>query len=115
MEIEVSSPPIEFDIEIETPAVDITPGSPGETVALVIVSGSGSGSGGGVGITGGTLTGLRNGVNKVFTTAFNFIAGSTAVYLNGLRESHYVESASNAITFDDAPLSADSLTIDYLV
>lgn len=113
MEIEVSSPPIEFDIEIDTPSVDVEPGTPGETVALVIVSGSPGATG--AGITGDTPSGVQDGVNTTFSTTYSFIPGSTAVYLNGLRERFYHESGSSAIVFDDPPQSADTLTIDYLV
>lgn len=69
----------------------------------------------GVQIFGEALTGAKNGTNTVFTTADNFRAGSTAVYLNGLREFHYTEAGANQITLEDPPLSGDSLRIDYVI
>lgn len=66
-------------------------------------------------ITGETPAGTKNGVNKAFTTANNFRAGTTAVYLNGLREFEYTETGSNQLTFGDAPLSTDSIRVDYLI
>ena len=64
----------------------------------------------------GTLTGAKNGTNKVFTTSSDFVTGSTAVYINGLRQPlgvHYTETAANQITFSDAPIAWDQLSIDF--
>jgi len=75
-------------------------------------------SGEGAQIFGETPTGTLNGVNATFTTQYAFRPGSTAVYLNGLREfsgEGYTESAPNTIVFDDPPLSPDRLRIDYIV
>jgi hypothetical protein len=113
VEIEVASPPIEFDVEVGTAGVDVETGTPGETVALVIVSGSPGASG--AGLTGDTLTGAKDGVNTTFTTTFSFLPGSTAVYLNGLRESGYAESGSSTIVFEDPPQSGDTLVVDYFI
>ena len=67
-----------------------------------------------------TLTGAINGVNKVFTTNYQFLPNSTKVYMNGLnqkRTSSYNE-ISGTIVFDVAPrpnLFGDcELTIDYI-
>ena len=77
------------------------------------------------------LTGLDNSTNTVFTTVADFIAGSEAVYFNGVRQTEgvgcdYVRSESggagtgyDTITFAVAPRSRpgakpdDSITIDY--
>lgn len=62
--------------------------------------------------------GALNGVNTIFTTANPYVPGSTAVYLNGLREflgEGYDEVGPNSINFTDAPLSADRIRIDYIV
>jgi hypothetical protein len=61
---------------------------------------------------------VQDGVNTAFTTAYSFRDGSTAVYLNGLREFRsdgYTESAPNTIILNDPPSSLDRLTIDYIV
>ena len=67
-----------------------------------------------------TLTGAINGTNKVFTTNYQYIPGSTKVYMNGLsqkKNSSYTET-SGTIVFDVAPkpnLFGDcELTIDYI-
>ena len=62
--------------------------------------------------------GLIDDLNVVFTTSLDFAAGTTCVYLNGLRlrpgiGKAYVESGINQITMTDAPSSGDDLTIDY--
>ena len=76
------------------------------------------------------LTGLVNGINTVFTTAAIFVAGSEAVYFNGVRQregasNDYVRSESiptagyDTITFAVAPRSRpgakpdDAVIIDY--
>lgn len=77
------------------------------------------------------LTGLINGINTVFTTAVDFVAGTEAVFFNGVRQSpgasnDYVISESggggtgfDTITVSDAPRGRpgprtdDRLTIDY--
>jgi hypothetical protein len=66
-----------------------------------------------------TVTGLRNSVNKVFTTSFNFVSTSTKVYVNGLRYTpglsyDYQETGANQITFTNAPDSGDLLIIEYI-
>jgi hypothetical protein len=62
--------------------------------------------------------GSINGTNTVYTTAFNFITGSTHVFLNGIRiargsSSDYTETGLNQINFISAPQSGDSILIDY--
>lgn len=63
------------------------------------------------------LTGVINGVNLSFTTAFNYIAGSTHLYLNGQRltpgGADYTEDGTNQLTFISAPFLGDVLLIDY--
>lgn len=82
-------------------------------------------------IYGEVLAGTINGVNTVFTTANDFIAGSEAVYFNGVRqregvgndfvrsESGGIGSGFDTITFAVPPRSRlgpkpdDIVTIDY--
>src|SRR4051812_24017041 len=62
--------------------------------------------------------GTKDGVNTVFTTANAYVGGTTAVYLNGLREfvgEGYIESAPNTIVLSDPPSTIDKLTVDYIV
>lgn len=66
-------------------------------------------------VTGETPIGTVNGSNAVFTTTYDFIVGTTAVYRNGLRESYYTETAPNTLTFSSAPLSSDKIEVDYAV
>jgi hypothetical protein len=71
-----------------------------------------------LGIFNGTVTGAINGVNTVFTTASNFTAGKTRLYLNGLRQKlgvgdDYTETAPNQITFTNPPQVGDTIIIDY--
>jgi hypothetical protein len=66
-----------------------------------------------------TVVGLRNSVNKVFTTSFSFVSGSTKVYVNGIRYTpgasyDYQETGANQITFTNAPDSGDLLIIEYI-
>lgn len=65
------------------------------------------------------ITGARNSSNKVYTLTNNFQAGSTKVYVNGIRYSpginnDYVETAPNQITFTNAPDSGDLILVDYI-
>lgn len=76
------------------------------------------GSGGGdTTVINETPVGAIDGINNVFTTEFDFRTQSTAVNINGLRQSldlHYTESSDNEITMDEPPHSSDILTIDYV-
>lgn len=65
-----------------------------------------------------TPIGVKDGVNLVFEVVYPFVPGTTAVYLNGLREfpgDGYTESAPNMIVFDEAPSALDKVTVDYIV
>lgn len=66
-----------------------------------------------------TITGLKNGVNTVFTLPIAFQSGSTHVYLNGLRMSRgasydYTETSTTQITFNYALNAGDILLVDYI-
>lgn len=57
-------------------------------------------------------------VNTLFNLANVFVAGSTHVYLNGLRmnpgpTNDYIESGPQQITFNVAPTTGDILIVDY--
>lgn len=64
------------------------------------------------------LSGLQNGINKVFTTSFPFVSGSTIVYINGVRQfmgasKDYIETGANEITFALAPYLDDDIIVDF--
>jgi hypothetical protein len=87
-------------------------GAPGATVLLLIDQ---------------PLTGVQNGINKVFTTSLKFSHSATQkemVYFNGIRQKEgvgcdYIASESiplagyDTLTFDAAPRANDVLTIDF--
>lgn len=55
------------------------------------------------------LTGVIDGVNKVFTTLRNYSPSTLGVTVNGLEQKpglHYTQSLGNTITFTDAPQTA---------
>jgi hypothetical protein len=64
-----------------------------------------------------TPTGTIDGVNTSFTTAHAYSTGLLAVFLNGLRmrrSADYNETSSTSFQFINAPLSGDSLSVDYI-
>jgi hypothetical protein len=67
-------------------------------------------------VVGETMSGVVNGVNTVFTTANIYRTATTAVYRNGIREQRgtgYLETNPTTITFTTAPLTSDTIFIDY--
>lgn len=61
-------------------------------------------------------TGAINSSNTVYTTASNFVTGSTMVYLQGTLQilgTDYTETDTNEITFTTAPTTGDSLVVAY--
>jgi hypothetical protein len=68
-------------------------------------------------VWGETPVGAINGTNLSYTTANAYSAGLLAVYLNGLRmrrTADYTETGSQSFQFVNAPLSGDSLSVDYI-
>ena len=64
------------------------------------------------------ITGIKNGINTVFSTTVAFVSGTTRVYLNGVRLTpgtgyDYQETSTNQITMAFAPEVTDQITIDY--
>jgi hypothetical protein len=118
-------PDIFFDIIDEGMTVDVITENPvidvgvSDTVVSVITvegpTGPQGPPGTGSPVVGEQLSGLRDGVNTVFTTASAFRTGTLAVYLNGLREFNFAVTGVNQITFTDPPFSGDSLRADYVV
>jgi hypothetical protein len=69
------------------------------------------------GIWGETPTGAINGTNLNYTSAHPYSPGLLAVYLNGLRlrrSGDYTETGNQSFQFINAPLTGDSLSIDYI-
>lgn len=117
-----------FDVVVESNVLDVVleenefDVSVDETVVAVITVGGPPGGqglpGDGVPVIGEVVSGVIDGTNTEFVTASEYRPGSTAVYLNGLREQRgvgYVESDSTTITMDEPPLNGDLITIDYVV
>ena len=81
-----------------------------------------SAGGGGTPVTGQAIygeipSGLINGSNKVYTSVNTYGTGQLAVFLNGVRQrraNDYNETTSTSFTMILAPLSGDSLSIDYI-
>jgi len=67
-------------------------------------------------VVGEIPTGALNGTNKIFTTAYIYKPTLLAVFLSGLRLRHpddYTETGSQTFQLVTAPLSSDSLCVDY--
>jgi len=67
-------------------------------------------------VVGEIPTGLLNGSNKIFTTAYVYKPTLLAVFLSGLRLRHpddYTETGSQTFQLVVAPLSSDSVSVDY--
>lgn len=65
-----------------------------------------------------TPSGSINSSNAVFTAATDYVGGSLEVYLNGLKQrltTDYAETspAAGTFTFTTAPVTGDSVVIDY--
>lgn len=97
--VEVKTHPLSTVIIAGTPGRQGFPGPPGE----------------GAPIYGEEPFGPLDGVNTTFTTFNDFRPGTTALYLNGLREDNYTESGLNTIVLEDPPGPLDKLRIDYLL
>jgi hypothetical protein len=68
-------------------------------------------------IWGETPTGIIDGVNKNYTSAYLYSPNQLAVFLNGMRQRRtddYAETGAQSFSFVSAPLPGDSLSIDYV-
>lgn len=104
-------------VEIEQPQGGVSP-STDPTVIFAVTQGPQGEQGPpgeGVQIFGEEPVGACDGVNTTFTTQHGFRPGSTAVFLNGLREPYFIATPPNTIVFDEPPSSADYIAIDYIV
>lgn len=119
IDIEISSPAA-VALEIATPAVDVTPDPDGTQVIVVAVPGDRGPAGppgDGAQVVAEQPSGVQDGANAVFTLGHTPLAGSTALYRNGLRELSGIgyTVTGSSITFTTAPLSSDSIAVDYLM
>jgi hypothetical protein len=114
LEYTVTVPQRAATVITPSPSIQVTVSRPGSQGPQGIQGIQGL-PGDGVPVVGEQPTGTKDGVNTVFTTASVFRAGTTAVYLNGLREFYYAETGASEITLEDAPESSDSLRIDYVI
>lgn len=98
------------------PLVVRTPARPARS-ALVVRGAKGDPGSGVVDlVVGEQLTGVMDGSNVTFTTAHPYKASSTAVYLNGIRQSrdvNYVEADGTAITLGFPTYPGDLIQADY--
>ena len=102
--------------DIEVRIVDPLPSYGVKVVAENVVERIYYGSGGGDDVIGETPAGLVNGVNASFTSAFNFIAESVEVFLNGLKlkkPDEFNTSGVNNITLALSPGTGEILLINY--
>jgi hypothetical protein len=75
-------------------------------------------AGGDTAVLGEVPSGAVNGVNTTFTTVGNFVSGSLAVFVNGVRLKNtldYNVTGANAFQMVAAPLTGDLLTVDYRI
>lgn len=49
------------------------------------------------------LIGLVNGINKIFKTPTNYKSGEIIVFLNGIKERHFLETGNDEITLEESP------------
>lgn len=64
-----------------------------------------------------TPSGVVNGSNATFVTAFNFLPGQIAIRINGLSQRPLVDfttTGTTTILFTESPLVGDALQVDYL-
>jgi len=66
-----------------------------------------------------TPNGNIDGVNKTFTTHYNYKPNTPRVFLNGIRQAEgllqdYIENGNNEIVFNDAPVNDDIILVDYI-
>jgi hypothetical protein len=137
IELEVAPPTVVFDTVAPTVEVEVDSDSatvqrasekvivdagPTQVVFAAVPGARGPAGPGGSGsvVIGAPLTGTQDGVNLDFTLPDVYMAGSTGIYRNGLRERRgidYTESNPilGTITFTTAPQSDDDLTADYTV
>ena len=83
----------------------------------ILISVSGGGSIADQLVIGEVPSGVIDGSNTTFTTAYNVFGTAIDVYLNGLlqkRGDDYTFTSPNTIIFTNAPISGSNLLCDYI-
>lgn len=95
--------------------------SPVKTIRVRVPGPKGDKGADGVGadasVIGETPSGAINGSNAIFTTAFEFIPESVAVYVNGLNQKRIAEfntSGTTQITLTESPGVGEIVLVNYL-
>lgn len=68
-------------------------------------------------VVGEVPSGLVNGSNATYTTAFNFYPDTVDVCINGLSQkkpTHFNTSGTNTIIFADSPTVGEVITVNYI-
>jgi len=98
-------------------ALQVVAQTPGQITLKNVSSSVVTGPGPSGSITWGEIpSGAIDGINRIFTTAYSYAAGKLGVYLNGIRQrrpNDYSETGSQTFQFLNAPLTGDSLSVDY--
>lgn len=67
-------------------------------------------------VVGETPSGLVNGSNATYTTAFSFVPESVELFINGLRQNrvtHFTTSGTTTVIISDAPLTGEPIQLNY--
>jgi len=60
------------------------------------------------------VTGVIDGINRIFTTAIAFTASKLKVKLNGIDEVHFIELSDTQFELEEAPLAGDQIKVDLI-
>lgn len=119
--------------EVQEPGIDYTLSNGGSDIVFSFVPQIGfnlyiiylgrelavpTGGGGGDFITNEVPIGLINGINKTYSTSFNYLSGTLKVFQNGLRmapgaTNDFIEISANVFEFNIAPSIGDIIIVDY--
>lgn len=103
IELSVTAEPITLEITgvgAQGPAGPEGPAGPGAEIVL-----------------GETPSGIVNGSNATFTTAYDFVPGSVTVRVNGLGQRFITDfntSGTTTILMGESPQAGDSIQVDYI-
>ncbi len=105
--------------ELHVSKIDATTGTELTTPSLAILDARYAAAGASTytPVTSETPTGSIDGTNTTFTLAFTPTAGSTRLFLNGLRQKpgagNSYTQVGTTITLSEAPQAGDELLVDY--
>lgn len=107
--------PAPIHVEFQTPtSINVKVGVPDTIKVLIggIIMGNGENW-----VINEEPSGLINGTNATFTTAFNFVAGKAEVYLNGMLQKivqDYQSIGNNTIQINTSPSVGETILISYI-